>query len=66
MRKWFHITFSTYGTWLPGDPRGFRAWKHKLHSSGDYKSRPPQGEHAALQRYARDAIKNEPVTHTQI
>jgi len=57
MRKWFHITFSTYGAWLPGDPRGFRAWKHKRHSSGDYTNRPPRGEHAGLHAAAQMAMR---------
>ncbi|HEX3314753.1 MAG TPA: hypothetical protein VHR72_07680 [Gemmataceae bacterium] len=29
---------STYGSWLPGNPRGFRSRKHRIHSSGDYKN----------------------------
>lgn len=65
MRKWFHITFSMYGTWLPGDPRGFRTWKHKIHSSGDYKRRPPKGEHEALQRLTRSTMRAAPVTLTR-
>ena len=64
MRKWFHVTFSTYGTWLPGDPRGFRTKEHKRHSSGDYRSRPPQGEHAGLRTLARKTMRGTPVTLT--
>lgn len=62
MRKWFHVTFSTYGTWLPGDPRGFRTKGHKRHSSGDYRNRPPKGEHAGLQTLARRTMRGDPVT----
>lgn len=65
MRSWFHITFSTYGTWLPGDPRGFRTWKHKIHSSGDYKHRPPKGEHAGLRTLARTTMRSRAVTLTR-
>jgi len=50
---WVHAIVSTYGTWLPGDPRGFRDHDHRVHSSGDYKHRPPPGEHAGLHRYAK-------------
>lgn len=24
--KWWLVTWTTYGTWLPGDPRGFQSW----------------------------------------
>jgi hypothetical protein len=27
MDKWWLVTWTTYGTWLPGDPRGFRTWR---------------------------------------
>lgn len=37
---WYHCTSSTYGTWLPGDPRGWRTRDHRFHVDGDYKSRP--------------------------
>jgi len=48
--------FSTRGHWLPGDPRGFRARDHRIHSSGDYKHPPPRGEHAGLHQYARSIL----------
>ena len=47
-RAWYHQIWSTYASWLPGDPRGFRNRGHRLHSSGDYKNPPPPGEHARL------------------
>src|SRR5262249_17500638 len=46
-KLWRHVIISTLNSWLPGDPRGFRAVNHKIHSSGDYKN-PPPGEHAGL------------------
>ncbi|MSU80136.1 MAG: hypothetical protein EXS16_18850 [Gemmataceae bacterium] len=52
-RAWRHIVISTVNSWLPGDPRGFRAEDHKIHSSGDYKNPPPEGEHEGLHRYSR-------------
>jgi len=64
MRKWFHITFSTYGQWLPGDPRGFRSWKHVIHSSGDYKNPPPRDEHEGLRRYSKARLTHDPITLT--
>lgn len=29
--KWWLVTWSTYGSWLPGDPRGFQTWRGKEH-----------------------------------
>ncbi len=52
-KAWRHIVISTVNNWLPGDPRGFRAEGHKIHSSGDYKNPPPEGEHEGLHRYSK-------------
>ncbi|MEM6257301.1 MAG: hypothetical protein AAGI37_03185 [Planctomycetota bacterium] len=57
---WWHLILTCRGQWLPGDPRGFRSREHRVHSSGDYKSRPPQGEHAGLHAY-QQVRSNEPV-----
>ena len=51
-------------TWLPGDPRGFRNRDHRIHSSGDYKDPPPDGEHEGLHRYAKRVSKDEVVLRT--
>lgn len=59
--RWLHIQWSTFGAWRPGDPRGFRNDRHRIHSSGDYKNPPPAGEHAGLLRYARRVMHREPV-----
>ncbi len=40
---WYHCVCNTYGTWLPGDPRGFRTKDHREHVAGDYKNPPPEG-----------------------
>jgi len=45
---WWHLILSTKRSWLPGDARGFRSREHRIHSSGDYKQRPPDDEHAGL------------------
>lgn len=50
-QAWRHVVISTLGSWLPGDPRGWRSRGHKRHSSGDYKNPPPAGEYALLHRY---------------
>lgn len=62
--KWFHVQWGTYGSWLPGDPRGFRNRDHRVHSSGNYKSPPPEGEHAGLRRYARMVQREDAVVFT--
>jgi len=40
---WYHITGSTYGTWVRGDARGWREWHHHEHVEGDYRDPPPPG-----------------------
>lgn len=59
-KNWFHTTFSTHNSWLPGDPRGFRSRHHKIHSSGDHRNPPPRLEHAGLHRYAK-SISGQPI-----
>jgi REP element-mobilizing transposase RayT len=58
--RWRHVTISTYNSWLPDDPRGFRSKKHRIHSSGDYRNPPPAGEHSRLHRYTKQ-ISGQPV-----
>ena len=58
---WYHVTGSTYGAWLPGDPRGWRHRKHRRHVEGDYKHPPPPGEGEALLHDAEDRLKRPPV-----
>lgn len=53
-KAWFHIIFNTRGSWLPGDPRGFRSRNHRKHSEGDYMNPPPVGQHAGLHRVVRE------------
>jgi hypothetical protein len=50
---WRHVVIGTLGSWLPGDPRGWRSRGHKLHSSGDYRDPPPNQEHRGLYRYSK-------------
>lgn len=42
---WYHISGHTYGSWLPGDPRGWRSRHHREHCDGDYKNPPAAGTH---------------------
>jgi REP element-mobilizing transposase RayT len=50
---------------LHGDPRGFRSRDHRLHSNGDYKRPPPEGEHARLHRWQIERSKQEIVLTAQ-
>ncbi len=57
---WRHCLSSTYGTWLPGDPRGFRTRGHREHVEGDYKS-PPKQDYSMRHEAATDRLKQPPV-----
>jgi len=62
--RWFHVTFATYGTWLPGDPRGFRTRHHREHVEGDYRSPPPAGRYEHRHEHSRRLLVAEPVRFT--
>src|SRR5438132_1090306 len=54
---WYHCTASTYGTWLRGDPRGWRARHHREHVLGDYRSPPPKGMYGKLHERSKKLMK---------
>jgi len=58
---WYHVMCHTYGTWLPGDPRGFRTRHHREHIEGDYKSPPPKDKYKKRHERAKQDMKREPV-----
>ena len=58
---WYHINGNTYGTWLRGDQRGWRARHHREHCEGDYKNPPPPGQHDGLLARSRNLMKHNPV-----
>jgi hypothetical protein len=60
MLRWQHVVLGTRCAWLHGDERGFRDRRHRIDSSGDYKNRPPEGEHEGLHRYFK-ANSRDPV-----
>src|SRR4029079_6566514 len=41
---WYHVTNHVCGSWVRGDPRGWRSRHHREHVDGDYKNPPPTGE----------------------
>src|SRR5437868_6221825 len=51
--KWRHVTVNAKSSWLHGDARGFRSRRHRIHCWGDYKHRPPVGEHERLLAYQK-------------
>ncbi len=59
---WHHCMSGTYGSWLPGDPRGFRTRDHRVHIDGDYKQPPPPGKYDAWHEHARSIMSRDAVT----
>jgi len=59
--NWFHCTASTYGTWLRGDPRGWRSQNHREHVEGDYKNPPPSGTFDAIHARSQRLMKRDPM-----
>jgi REP element-mobilizing transposase RayT len=59
--NWYHVMGHTYGTWLPGDPKGFRTRDHRMHVEGDYRNPPPQGKYDGLHEHAKRAMKRDAV-----
>jgi REP element-mobilizing transposase RayT len=58
---WYHITIHVYGSWLRGDPRGWRARHHREHVEGDYKNPPPKGKYDKLYELSKALMKRDPV-----
>lgn len=58
---WYHVNGNTYGTWLRGDSRGWRARHHREHVDGDYKDPPPAGTYDRLLARSRWLMTREPV-----
>ena len=55
--NWLHCTGSTYGTWLRGDPRGWRSRDHREHVDGDHKQPPPKGKYDELHEQSKQLMK---------
>jgi hypothetical protein len=60
-RNWFHCSGSTYGTWLPGDPRGWRSRHHREHVEGDYKHPPSTGTYDEIYARSKRSMRREEV-----
>lgn len=61
---WYHVTSHTYGSWLYGDPRGFRTRHHREHVEGDYKNPPPKGKYDDKFQRSKDSLKRSKVILT--
>lgn len=62
--NWLHCNGNTYGTWLRGDPRGWRSRHHREHVEGDYKNPPPAEMYDALHAQSKTLMKWSPVILT--
>ncbi len=58
---WIHFIVNTYGSWLYGDPRGFRTRHHREHVEGDYKNPPPRGLYAKQLERSVQSLKQPAV-----
>jgi hypothetical protein len=58
---WYHVTANTYGTWLRGDPRGWRERHHRKHVDGDYKNRPKPGTGKEELELSKELMKRDEV-----
>jgi len=59
---WYHVVVHVYGSWLRGDPRGWRTRHHREHVDGDYKNPPPAGKYDRVYALSKSLMKREPVT----
>jgi REP element-mobilizing transposase RayT len=62
-RYWF-LTWTTYGNWLPGDPRGFVGKQRNVDGSDfihNHPGTPYDADVPPLQRAMREAMKGEPI-----
>jgi hypothetical protein len=58
---WYHVTVHVYGSWLRGDPRGWRSRHHREHVEGDYKNPPPPGTYDNLYELSKALMTRDPV-----
>jgi hypothetical protein len=59
--NWFHCNGNTYGTWVRGDPRGWRSRKHHEHVDGHYKKPPPKGKYKRQYEQSKRLMKRKEV-----
>jgi REP element-mobilizing transposase RayT len=59
---WYHVVSHVYGSWLRGDPRGYREVNHRIDVDGDYRHPPPKGKYDRLYRRSLSLMKRDPVS----
>ncbi|QNN21053.1 hypothetical protein HED60_01800 [Planctomycetales bacterium ZRK34] len=59
--NWYHGVGSTHGSWLRGDPRGYRTHHHRFHVEGDYRNPPPPGVYAPIFEYTHSKLRHPPI-----
>src|SRR5687768_17438019 len=58
---WYHVTVHVYGSWLRGDPKGWRSRHHREHCEGDYRNPPPTGKYDHLYELSKSLMKRDPI-----
>lgn len=58
---WYHVVSHVYGSWLRGDPRGWRAVNHREHVEGDYHNPPAAGTFDRMFRLSKALMKRDPI-----
>jgi REP element-mobilizing transposase RayT len=59
--SWYHVTIHVYGSWLRGDPRGWRSRHHREHVDGDYKNPPSKGKYDAIYAQSKRLMKRDAI-----
>ena len=62
---WYHVTLHAYGSWLRGDPRGWRERHHREHRVGDYRNPPPKGKFERIHARSKFLMTRDPVSIAQ-
>ncbi len=63
---WYHCIGHTYGSWLRGDERGWRARHHREHVDGDYRNPPAASAHVSQRELSRALRKRPAVALTPV
>jgi len=69
MERYWFLTWTTYGTWLPGDARGFVGpvrVADRQREQANLKQEPPHAPNPALRRHSQRLLKHDPVWLTAV
>jgi hypothetical protein len=59
---WYHVVSHVYGSWLRGDPSGWRSKNYREHVEGDYRNPPAKGKYEIIFERSRGLMKRDPVS----